>query len=157
MGSPRTRVTCASNAPVFPGSVPAVVMVIGRWGQGCDMSHGEETSSFSNLHKPQPHGAPVATIQGLRGTVNPMCSPVRLVLSPPPSLWGPAKDLGTAVEAPAAPGLLGTQGPLRPPQGRIMYDLVLLNKSICLVICIPSISEMRLTPATRGIPGMHLG
>ena len=120
MGSPWTRVTCALNAPVFPGSVPAVVMVIGRWGQGCDMSHGEETSSFSNLHKPWPHGAPVATIQGLRGTVNPMCSPMRLVLSPPPSLWGPAKDLGTVVEAPAAPGLSGTQGPLRPLQGRIL-------------------------------------
>lgn len=158
MGSLRTRVTCASNAPIFPGSVPALVMVMGRWGQGWDMSHGQDTSSFSNLHKPRPHGAPVATIQGLRGTVNPICSPVRLVLSPPPSLWGPAKDLGTAVEAPTAPGLSGTQGPSGPPQGRIvLYNLMLLNKSIRPVICIPSVSEMLLTPATRGIQGMHLG
>ena len=29
MGSLRTKVTCASNAPVFPGSVPALVMVMG--------------------------------------------------------------------------------------------------------------------------------
>ena len=56
------------------------------------------------------------------------------------------------MEAPEAPGLSGTQGPSRPPQGRIVqYNLVLLNQSICLVICIPSISEMLLTPATQGI------
>lgn len=154
---PRGQGSRSPNAPAFLEVSLYLSCGDGRWGQGCTCHMGRTLPHFLTYISPG-HTVPLLQQFRVQRDSKPHMFPSEAGLVTSSFSLGTLQRTWAQWWRHLQPQ--DSQEP-RDPWGHPRQDrtdnLMLLNKSICLVICIPSVLEMLLTPATWGIQGMHLG